>query len=39
MNNKAFTQVAIDLLSAKLCDSTQTFWAHIITQTLTFMFL
>ncbi|HIB8379851.1 TPA: hypothetical protein ACWX5H_002429 [Escherichia coli] len=31
MNYKAFTQIAIDLLSAKLCNCTQAIRAHIIT--------
>ncbi|WP_459208744.1 hypothetical protein [Escherichia whittamii] len=38
MNNKAFTQIAIDLLSAKLRNSTQTLRAHIISLALTLMF-
>ncbi|WP_441316618.1 hypothetical protein [Escherichia sp. E4742] len=38
MNNKAFTQIAIDLLSAELCNSTEAFMTHIITSLLAFMF-
>ncbi|EPC4377047.1 hypothetical protein [Escherichia coli] len=38
MNNKTFTQIAIDLLPAKLSNCTQTLRAHIISLALTFMF-
>ncbi|WP_420209713.1 hypothetical protein [Escherichia coli] len=37
-NNKTFTQIAIDLLPAKLSNCTQTLRAHIISLALTFMF-
>ncbi|WP_445297599.1 hypothetical protein [Escherichia coli] len=38
MNYKAFTQIAIDLLPAKLCNCTQAIMTHIITSFLAFMF-
>ncbi|WP_425357263.1 hypothetical protein [Escherichia coli] len=38
MNYKAFTQFAIDLLPAKLCNCTQAIMTHIITSFLAFMF-
>ncbi|EPP0586964.1 TPA: hypothetical protein ACYSAL_003731 [Escherichia coli] len=38
MNYKAFTQIAIDLLSAKLCNCTQVIMTHIIASFLAFMF-
>ncbi|WP_432756635.1 hypothetical protein [Escherichia coli] len=37
MNNKTFTQIAIDLLPAKLSNCTQTLRAHIITMALALM--
>ncbi|EPC8473492.1 hypothetical protein [Escherichia coli] len=37
MNYKAFTQIAIDLLPAKLCNCTQAIRAHIITMALALM--
>ncbi|QMC15802.1 hypothetical protein HVZ85_09305 [Escherichia coli] len=30
MNYKAFTQIAIDLLSAKLCNCTQAIMTHMV---------
>ncbi|EPC9016511.1 hypothetical protein ACR3MX_003313 [Escherichia coli] len=38
MNYNAFTQIAIDLLPAKLCNCTQAIMTHIITSFLAFMF-
>ncbi|MGU0162020.1 hypothetical protein ACVXHB_30480 [Escherichia coli] len=38
MNYKAFTQIAIDLLPAKLCNCTQAIMTHIITSFLLLCF-